>query len=112
MVRMYGERQVEFVTVSINSPDEKKFVLAFLQKQHAFNRNLLFNSNDSAEAAAAVGPDWKGAVPYTAIIGTGGKILYSTQEGTMNPLEIRRALLKYLPDDRYIGQQAYWNSKF
>ncbi len=112
MVRMYGDRQVEFVTVSINSPDEKKFVLAFLQKQHAFNRNLLFNSNDSAEAAAAVGPDWKGAVPYTAIIGTGGKILYSTQEGTMNPLEVRRALLKYLPDDRYIGQQAYWNSKF
>ncbi len=112
MVRMYGDRQVEFVTVSINSPDEKKFVLAFLQKQHAFNRNLLLDSNDSAEAAAAVGPDWKGAVPYTAIIGTGGKILYSTQEGAMNPLEVRRALLKYLPDDRYIGQQAYWNSKF
>jgi len=30
----------------------------------------------------------------------------------MNPLEVRRALLKYLPDDLYLGQQAYWNSSF
>jgi peroxiredoxin len=113
MVRMYDERQVQFVTVSINNTDEKPFVLKFLQKQHAFNRNLLLDSNDSAEAVAALGsPDWKGAVPYTAIIGTNGKILYSTQAGTMNPLEVRRALLKVLTDDRYLGQQAYWNSKF
>lgn len=113
MVRMYGERQVQFVTVSINSPDEKKLVLNFLDKQHAYNRNLLFDSNDAAEAVAAVGgSDWKGAVPYTAIIGTDGKILYSTQEGAMNALEVRRELLKYLPDDRYLGQQAYWNSTF
>jgi thiol-disulfide isomerase/thioredoxin len=114
MVRMYDERQVEFVTVSINSPDERKLVLNLLQKQHAFNRNLLLNSNDSAEAVAAFGanPDWKGAVPYTAIIGTDGKILYSTQAGALNPLEVKRALLKHLPDDRYLGQQAYWNSTF
>jgi hypothetical protein len=30
----------------------------------------------------------------------------------MDPMEVRRALLKLLPDDRYIGQQAYWNSAF
>jgi thiol-disulfide isomerase/thioredoxin len=113
MVRMYNERQVQFVTVSINSPDEQKLVLGFLQKQFAFNRNLLFNSNDSAEAVAAFGgSDWKGAVPYTAIIGPDAKITYSTQGGALNPLEVRRALLKQLPDDRYLGQQAYWNSTF
>lgn len=113
MVRMYDDRQVQFVTVSINSPDEKKLVLNFLQKQHAFNRNLLLDSNDSAEAVTALGSsDWKGAAPYTAIIGTDGKILYSTQNGVMDPIEVRRALLKLLPDDRYLGQQAYWNSNF
>jgi peroxiredoxin len=113
MVRMYDERQVQFVTVSINNTDEKKFVLTFLEKQHAFNRNLLLDSNDAADAVAALGSqDWKGAVPYTAIIGTDGKILYSTQAGALDPMEVRRALLKVLPDDRYIGQQAYWNSKF
>lgn len=113
MVRMYDERQVKFVTVSINNPDEKPFVQKLLQKQHAFNRNLLLDSTDASDAVAALGsPDWKGAVPYTAIIGVDGKILYSTQAGTLNPLEVRRALLRVLPDDRYIGQQAYWNSKF
>jgi peroxiredoxin len=113
MVRMFDERQVQFVTVSINSPDEKKLVLGFLQKQHAYNRNLLFDSNDSAEAVAAFGgSDWKGAAPYTAIIAPDGKIVYSTQAGALNPLEVRRALLKNLPDDRYLGQQAYWNSTF
>jgi len=113
MVRMYDERQVQFVTISINSPDEQKLVLSFLQKQHAFNRNLLFNSNDAAEAVAAFGgSDWKGSVPYTAVIGLDGKITYSTQGGVLNPLEVRRALLKQLPDDRYLGQQAYWNSIF
>jgi thiol-disulfide isomerase/thioredoxin len=113
IVRMFDERQVQFVTISINSPDEQKLVLGFLQKQHAFNRNLLFNSNDAAEAAAAFGgSDWKGSVPYTAVIGPDGKITYSTQGGALNPLEVRRALLKQLPDDRYLGQQAYWNSIF
>jgi thiol-disulfide isomerase/thioredoxin len=113
MVRMYDDRQVQFVTVSINSPDEKKLVLAMLQKQHAFNRNLLLDSNDSADAVAAFGgSDWKGAAPYTAIIAPNGKILYSTQAGALDPMVVRRALLKYLPDDRYLGQQAYWNSTF
>jgi thiol-disulfide isomerase/thioredoxin len=113
MVRMYDDRQVQFVTVSINSPDEKKLVLAMLQKQHAFNRNLLLDSNDSADAVTAFGgSDWKGAAPYTAIIAPDGKILYSTQAGALNVLDVQRALLKYMPDDRYLGQQAYWNSTF
>jgi peroxiredoxin len=111
MVRMYAERQVQVVTVSVNSPDEQKLVLGFLKKQHAFNRNLLLDSNDSADAVAAFGPVWKGAVPFTALIGTHGQILYSIQ-GDLKPLDLRRALLKNLPDDRYLGQQAYWNSTF
>ncbi len=113
MVRMYDARQVKFVTVSINNRNEKNLVLKFLQKQHAFNTNLLLDSDDPADAVAALGrADWKGAVPYTAIIGPDGEILYSSQGGALKPLEARRALLKVLPDDRYIGQQAYWNSKF
>lgn len=111
MVRMYAERRVQIVTVSVNSPDEESLVLGFLKKQHAFNRNLLLNSNDSADAVAAFGPGWKGAVPFTALIGTNGQILYSIQ-GDLRPIELRRALLKSLPDDRYLGQQAYWNSAF
>jgi thiol-disulfide isomerase/thioredoxin len=113
MVRWFDQRQVEFVTVSINNTDEESLVLRLLKKQHAYNKNLLLDSADAADAVAALGnPAWKGSVPFTAIIDTNGKIVYSTQAGTLDPILVRRALLKVLPDDRYIGQLAYWNSKF
>jgi peroxiredoxin len=111
MVRMYAKRRLNIVTVSINSPDENKFVVDFLQKQHAINRNLLFSGNDSADAVAAFGTDWKGGVPYTVLIDTNGKVLYKTQGG-MNSLDVKRAFLKNLPDDKYNGQQSYWQSTF
>jgi hypothetical protein len=97
--------------VSINSPDEKKFVLAFLNKQHAMSTNLLFSGNDSADAVSAFGTDWKGGVPYTVLIGMKGEILFK-QQGGMTTLDVERAILKNLPDDRYLGQQAYWTSSF
>lgn len=111
MVRMYARRPLEIVTVSINNPDEKQFVLKFLQEQHAIDKNLLFSGNDSADAVAAFGTGWDGGVPYTILIGPGGVVLYKTQGG-MNALEVRRAILKSVADDRYIGQHAYWNSTF
>jgi thiol-disulfide isomerase/thioredoxin len=111
MVQMYANRQVQIVTVSINSPDEKKLVLGFLEKVHATSKSYLFNGNDSADAVNGFGTGWKGGVPYTVLIGTKGEILYKEQ-GSMNGLALRRTLLKNLPDDRYLGQQAYWNSTF
>jgi peroxiredoxin len=111
MVRMYANRPLTIVTLSINNPDEKPLVSAFLQKQHAFNKNYLFNSDDAADAVKALGTGWKGGAPYTVLIGTKGEVLYKTQ-GEMNVLEVRRAILKNVADDLYLGQHAYWNSTF
>ena len=111
MVRTYAKRQLEIVTVSINNPDEKQSVLEFLQKQHAINRNLLFDSSDSSQAVKAFGTGWTGGAPYTVLIGMDGNVLYKA-EGGMNSLDLKRTILKNLPDDRYIGQNAYWNSTF
>jgi thiol-disulfide isomerase/thioredoxin len=111
MIRMYVKRPLQIVTVSINSPDEKKFVLTFLQNQHAIGKNLLFDGNDSSDAVTATGTGWKGGVPYTVLIGLNGEELYKTQ-GQMDALDVRRAILKNLPDDSYLGQHAYWNSTF
>src|SRR5262249_24902628 len=111
MARMYRKRALDIVTISVNSPDEKKFVLSFLEEHHDINRNLLFDSTDPADAGSAFGTDWSGGVPYTVLIGTSGEVLFKTQGG-MNALEVRRAILKHLPDDRYVGQHAYWNSIF
>jgi len=111
MVRQFRARQINIVTLSVNAPDEKDMVLAFLKKEHAFNRNLLFNSNDAAEAAPAFNGGWAGAVPYTVLIGMNGEMLYHSQ-GAMDPIDVKRAILKHLPDDNYKGQNAYWNSSF
>jgi Carboxypeptidase regulatory-like domain len=82
-----------------------------IQEQHAINQNLLFAGSDSADAVKAFGTDWAGGVPYTVLVGMNGQVLYKTQ-GDMNALDVRRAILKSLPDDRYTGQHAYWNSVF
>lgn len=109
MFRMYRKRAFDLITVSANFPDEKKGVLDFLEKQHASTKNLLFGTNDTYDEMAAFDPDWNAGVPYTVLIGIDGKVIYKKQ-GEIDPLEVRRLILKNLPDDDYIGQQAYWNS--
>lgn len=111
MWMMYRKRPVDIVSVSINSPDEKNMVLKFLTGQHAITKNMLLNSNDPADGVPAFGSSWSGAVPFTALIGMNGDILYKTQ-GTINRLELERTMLKNMPDDSYKGQHAYWNSTF
>jgi peroxiredoxin len=111
MFRMYRRRAIDIVTVSINTPDEKEMVLKFLKQQHAFNKNLLLNTNDAADGVPAFGAGWTGGVPFTALIGTNGEVLYKTQ-GQMDLLALKRAILKNMQDDNYKGQHAYWNSTF
>jgi hypothetical protein len=58
-----------------------------------------------------LGTGWEGGAPYTVLIGAKGKVLYRTQ-GEMNVLDLRRAILKNVTDDLYLGQHSYRNSKF
>ncbi|MGC9947061.1 MAG: redoxin family protein [Bryobacteraceae bacterium] len=110
MYRMYRKRAFDMVTVSVNFPDESKGVLKFLNEQHASTKNLIFATNETYDQMAAFDPAWNAGVPYTVLIGIDGKIIYQ-QQGEVDPLEVRRLILANLPDDDYIGQQAYWNSK-
>jgi peroxiredoxin len=104
--RMYGVRDFDLVTVSANMPDEKPGVLRMLEKKHATSRNLLFNSNDTADLQAAFDPEWQSAVPYTVLLDVDGTVLYKTL-GSVNLLELRRKILAYLPSD-YPGFNRYW----
>jgi peroxiredoxin len=108
--RMYRKRPFDLVTVSINYPDEEKGVRRFLDAQHASTRNLLSSSMDPYEQMKAFNPEWSGAVPYTMLIGPDGKVLYE-ENGSVDILKMRRLILASLPDDDYIGQNAYWNSR-
>jgi peroxiredoxin len=109
MHRMYGHRPFELVTVSINYPDEQAGVLSALKKQHATSRNLILGSTDIYELMAAFDPEWNAAVPYTMLIRPDGTVAYKRQ-GPINPLEVKRLIIANLPDDDYIGHQAYWKS--
>jgi thiol-disulfide isomerase/thioredoxin len=108
MYRMYGHRKFELVTVAAQFPDEKKGVLAFLSREHATSRNYIFADNDSYAMMAAFDPKWNGGLPYTVLLGPGGAILYESH-GPANAMELKRVILRGLPDDDYIGQQAYWS---
>jgi peroxiredoxin len=110
MYRMYRKRAFDLVTVSVNFPDERRGVMRFLDEQHASSKNLIFATNETYDEMAAFDPAWNAGVPYTVLIGIDGKVIYQ-QQGEVDPLEVRRLILANLPDDDYIGQQAYWNSK-
>ena len=109
MYRMYGHRPFDVVTVSINYPDEQKGALASLTKLHATTRNLILGSTDLYTLLGAFDPDWNAAVPYSMLIRPNGGVVYKLQ-GSINPLEMRRMIIANLPDDDYLGHQAYWQT--
>lgn len=108
--RMYRKRPFELVTVSLNYPDEEKAVRTFLEKQHASSRNYLPATMDPQALVQAFDSSWQGGVPYSVVIGPDGKVLSRTN-GPVEILKIRRLILASFPDDDYVGQNAYWNSK-
>ncbi len=108
MFRMYRHRPFELVTVSTNYPDEKKGVIAELERQHASSKNLLFGTTDNYGLMAAFDPKWNAGVPYTVLIRPDGTVAFQHQ-GPIDPLELRRLILANLPDDDYIGIKAHWS---
>ncbi len=110
MHRMYGHRPFNLVTVSINYPDEKTGVLRALTEQHATSRNYLFGTKSLYDLMTAFDPKWDGNVPYTLLISPKGETLYQQAGMPIDELELRRLIVSNLPDDDYIGHQAYWKS--
>jgi peroxiredoxin len=106
--RMYKVRDFDLVTVAANMPDERPAVQRMLEKQHATGRNLLFASDDIPAMQKAFDPEWESAVPYTALLGPDGKMLYR-KIGEVDILELRRAILANMHSE-YIGFNRYWSS--
>jgi peroxiredoxin len=107
---MYRGRDFDMVTVAANMPDEKDGVLKVLNKLHASTRNLIFGSTDTDAMQNAFEPTWQAGVPYTVVLSPDGKIIYQEQ-GELDILKTRRAILANLPDPDYKGHRAYWASR-
>jgi peroxiredoxin len=108
--RMYRKRPFELVTITVNYPDEEKAVRKFLETQMASARNYISATMEPHELVRAFDPDWDGGVPYSMVIGPGGKVLYKGN-GQLDMLKTRRLILASFPDDDYVGQNSYWNSR-
>jgi thiol-disulfide isomerase/thioredoxin len=109
--RMYRSRPFSFTTVSSNVPAEQPQVLKFLQKMNASTNNLLYGSDDTYAMQDAFDPELGAAVPVTVLLGPKGEVLYHEQ-GEIDLMEIRRAILANLPDDpAHAGSQKYWATR-
>ena len=108
--RMFRRRDFDLVTVSTNYPDEKNGVMKTLQAQHASSRNLMFGSDDTYGLQAAFDAKWDAGVPYTMVIAPGGRVIYQEQ-GSVDILAMRRAILANLENETYVGHPAYWVAK-
>jgi thiol-disulfide isomerase/thioredoxin len=108
--RMFRRRDFDIVTVSTNYPDEKTGVLKTLQAQHASSRNLQFGSDDTYALMAAFDAKWDSGVPYTMVLAPGGRVIYQEQGG-VDIIEMRRAILANLENETYVGHPEYWASK-
>jgi peroxiredoxin len=93
--RMYRHRDFEMVGVSVDGPETKGNVQAFLEKQQASYTNHLYSGKDTYALIDAVDPKWEGPIPYTLIVKPGGEVLYR-HLGTIEPLEVKQAIVEYL----------------
>src|SRR5258708_38000194 len=96
MYRMYRRRPFELVTVSANFPDEKKGVMAALERQHASSRNLLFGTTDSYDLTGAFDPQWNPRGPYTGLIRPDATVAFQPQ-GAIDPIVRQRLTLANEP---------------
>jgi peroxiredoxin len=108
--RMYRPRNLEFVSVSVNDPEERAAVMKFLQEHRATHDNRLFATSDVYGLQAAFDPNTPGAVPYTVLLAANGDVVHQ-ELGELDVMKLRRAILASLPEDpRFPGHRAYWSN--
>jgi thiol-disulfide isomerase/thioredoxin len=98
--RMYGARDFQFVSISMDSPDQLEKALKFLKSKESAVPNYLMDSNDKYEVINVVGKDWDGSLPITLLIEPGGKIAYRVP-GTIESLSLKKAIVDHPMIGRY-----------
>lgn len=102
MQRMYGNRDFEVVSISLDQPAKSEKVLDFLKENQAAFTNFIYTSENRDAFFEVVDPDWQGNLPYTMVVAPGGKVVHA-HDGIIDPLEVRRAIVgelgRYFADD-------------
>lgn len=98
--RMYSGRDFEFISVSMDRPDQRGKVLKFLDEANSAVRNFIFTGADKFAFMEAVSADWNGALPFTLLVEPGGEVVWSCQ-GPVDFLELRRTIVEHELIGRY-----------
>ncbi len=112
IVRRYSRRNFDFISLSLDTPENLKVAEDFLGK-HAIvvgdklsktlkkegrnTNNYLVTEPSIDTLVAALDPEWNGAMPYTILVNTEGKIVYR-KSGTIDPLELKEEILKEIKE--------------
>ncbi|MEM7387581.1 MAG: hypothetical protein AAF514_21820 [Verrucomicrobiota bacterium] len=101
-------RNFELITLSTDLPNDRKKVLAFLDKHRAAlprrlapglkeegrtSNNYLYTGADMDEMTQALDSDWEGPQPHTVLVAPGGKIVFR-HNGKIGEEELLDAVLK------------------
>ncbi len=101
--RMYGQRNFEVVTLSLDRPNLGDKVLEFLEEKEASFPNYLVTTTDREPIFEMIDPEWQGNIPYTLLIAPGGKVLYR-HAGIIDPLEVKKVIIgrlgRFYADDK------------
>ncbi|WP_154857831.1 redoxin domain-containing protein [Cyclobacterium xiamenense] len=98
--RMYGDRDFEFVSVSLDDPGSADKALKFLQKKYSATTNYLVDTEDKYAIIDVVKNDWDGSLPLTLLIEPGGKVHYKVP-GTIDPLALKKTIVDHPMIGRY-----------
>ena len=108
--RRFQNRNVDFITISMDPIGDKAKVQKFLQSRHAAlsdrtkpsmekegrtSNNYIWGGSNADKLAEAIAPEWTGALPLTVIISPAGDILWSHSE-EVDVVELRSEILKGL----------------
>jgi thiol-disulfide isomerase/thioredoxin len=108
--RRFQNRNVDFISISMDPLEDKAKVQKFLQSRNAAlsnrtkpsmekegrtSNNYIWADGNPDKLAEAIAPDWTGALPLTVIISPTGEILW-TEETEVDVVKLRTEILKGL----------------
>lgn len=106
----YRSRGVDLVTVALDDPSSRDQVTDFLKEVHVPATNLHVDTDDFFAVQAAFDQQWQSGVPYTLVLDRFGSVIFR-QEGEVNILAMRRAILAHLDEPGiFAGNADYWRN--
>ena len=93
--RMYRKRHFELITVSADELENRDKAQKVLQQKHCSASNYILDAKSRDDLFEAVDPEWKGAVPYTALISPDGEVIHRIH-GEFEPLALRRVIVEHI----------------